>query len=184
MKSLKHSPRGMVLVIAMIVVVLITLLVAGAISFTGTERAAAEVQTQEDTMSACALAARNLFVSRMRPITPSSVEFVRMNDDINGVRITTSHFTGSAKNAVPSGSLPGAEIISVENINKTRAGALADRTQIMAIDNTPGRTALSETYRITALCREVSDAGTDDPSDPARRADPEREIEFLVKVGL
>ncbi|EAU69091.1 hypothetical protein STIAU_8637 [Stigmatella aurantiaca DW4/3-1] len=126
-------------------------------------------------MSTCALAARNLFVSRMRPITPSSVEFVRMDDEVNGVRISTSHFTGSARNAVPDGGVPGTEIISVENINKTRAGALADRTQIMGIDNTPGRTALSETYRITALCREASDAGV---------TDPEREIEFLVKVGL
>nr|AYM52275.1 hypothetical protein [Stigmatella aurantiaca Sg a15] len=180
MKSSTHSSRGMVLVIAMIVVVLITLLVAGAISFTGTERAAAEVQTQADTMSACAVAARNLFISRMRPLAPSSVEFVRMDDEINGVRISTAHFTGSALNAAPDAGIPGAEILSVENLNKTRAGALTDRSQIMSIDNTPGRPSLQEVYRVTALCRESSDGGVTD----AGTLSPEREIEFLVKVGL
>jgi Tfp pilus assembly protein PilX len=182
MKPFSHSPRGMVLVIAMIVVVLITLLVAGAISFTGTERAAAEVQTQADTMSTCAVAARNLFVSRMRPLAPASVEFVRIDDEIidnkdagTGMRISTAHFTGSAANAVTDAGTPGTEILAVENINKTRAGALSDRTQIMGIDNAPGRTAYSETYRITALCSELVDAG---------ESGAQREIEFLVKVGL
>lgn len=185
MKSFSHSPRGMVLVIAMIVVVLITLLVAGAISFTGTERAAAEVQTQADNMSTCAVAARNLFVSRMRPLAPASVEFVSMDDEIiynkddnTGIRISTAHFSGSATHAVSDAGtpgVPGTEILAVENINKTRAGALADRTQIMGIDNAPGRTAYSETYRITALCSELLDAG---------EVGAQREIEFLVKVGL
>jgi hypothetical protein len=178
MKPFSHSPRGMVLVIAMIVVVLITLLVAGAISFTGTERAAADVQTQADNMSTCAVAARNLFVSRMRPVAPASVEFVSMDDEINGMHISTRHFTGSATHAVPTDAgVDGTEILSVENVNKTRAGAVVDRSRVMGIDNNPGRTALGETYRITALCRDITGAD-------AGETVPEREIEFLVRVGL
>src|SRR5689334_16258262 len=58
--------RGFSLLMAMIVIVLMTLLVVGAISFTGTERAAAVQQTRAETLSACTQAARNLFLSKVR----------------------------------------------------------------------------------------------------------------------
>lgn len=168
MRTHTTAPRGMALVMAMIVVVLITLLVAGAISFTGTERAAAEIQTQEDTMSSCVLAARNLFLSRMRPVSAESIEFIQINENITDtMAITTAHFTGTATQLDG-----GINIVSVDNLNK---GAGADRGTINSIDNTPGNPSFTHTYRVTALCRD-----SDDPN----QIGTEREVEFLVKVGL
>ena len=105
MRRFTPNPRGMALVMAMIVVVLITLLVAGAISFTGTERAASEVQTQEDAMSSCVQAARNLFLSKLNTIDkdmPKRIVIeaelpVRVNDDpapntVHTTKLRTGHF--------------------------------------------------------------------------------------------
>ena len=79
------TPRGMAPAMAMIVVVLITLLVAGAISFTGTERAASEIQAEEDSMSSCVQAARNLFISRMNMLDAAGPSKIQFHEDLRGV---------------------------------------------------------------------------------------------------
>jgi type II secretory pathway pseudopilin PulG len=156
--SMKNpTPRGMALVMAMIVVVLITLLVAGAISFTGTERAASEIQAQEDTMSSCVQAARNLFISRMNMLDAAGPTRIVFNEDLRGVRLTTGHF--SRLNQVSATDVSGA----MKDPNK----------DVQDITNTNTNKPTTKFYTVTAVCRETDDITS-----------PEREIEFMVRVGL
>lgn len=171
MRFLPSNSRGMALVMAMIVVVLITMLVAGAISFTGTERGAAQLQERGDQMSSCMLAARNLFISRMRTIPAESVLGVSFDEaltrDENGIPETTvasRHFTGTP-------TAPGlATLTAVTDATTTLQDPLIN---VNTIDNVPGNRQGTKFYAITAVCRETADPGS-----------PEREIEFLVRVGL
>jgi type II secretory pathway pseudopilin PulG len=172
MRSITPNPRGMALIMAMIVVVLITMLVAGAISFTGTELAAAEVQTQESSMSACIQAARNLFLSKLKRVMQEEqvneggniVRYLPINfdDDFRGTQLKTGHMGG------------------LTGLSARRAGALTDQLKSVGLDNnTTKKSGGAQFYTVTAVCRDTR--GFDDPTDP--RA-PEREIEFMVRVGL
>ena len=160
--SAASSPRGMALVMALLVVVLVTLLVAGALSFTGTERNAAVLQTREDSMSACTQAARNLFLARLRVLTPGSAGQVQLNDAYGGTGIIRAgHFSGST--ASPT-------LTHVERLPANAVGA--SRGTARDISNTLGDAAEGAAwYSITALCQEYPGG-------------PEREVEFVVRVGL
>jgi hypothetical protein len=156
----------MALVMAMIVVVLITMLVAGAISFTGTERGAAQIQAQEDQMSSCIQAARNLFLSRMRMIPATSVELVSFNENLSldenlvpQSNVATRHFTGSP--------------VTLKAVTDATSTVQDPNVNVEGIDQKPGNPQNTKFYAITAVCKETNDPGS-----------PEREIEFLVRVGL
>jgi type II secretory pathway component PulK len=154
----------MALIMAMIVVVLITMLVAGAISFTGTERAAAEVQTQEAAMSACTQAARNLFLSKLKRI--SAQDIVQ-----NGVDFMDLQFAEILQDQreLRTGHLGG-----VRGLSARRAGALDDKMKkIGNISNTTQKSSETKFYIVTVVC-----------SDPTIAGGPEREIEFMVRTGL
>ncbi|HLK99465.1 MAG TPA: hypothetical protein VK539_02730 [Myxococcaceae bacterium] len=170
MKLPVPNSRGMALVMAMIVVVLITMLVAGAISFTGTERGAADLQARSDQMSSCMQAARNLFVSRMRTIPATSVELVDFDETLTvdevGTRessVATRHFTGT----------PSTAGVTLKAVNDATNSVQDSTVNVESIDQKPGNPQNTKFYAITALCRETNDPGS-----------PEREIEFLVRVGL
>jgi hypothetical protein len=159
------NPRGMALVMAMIVVVLITLLVAGAISFTGTERAASEVQTQEDMMSACAQAARNLFVSKLNSIDVKQPLSIQINEDLPNKFGDQTHLVGLRTGHL--GQLVSYGAVDVSDKMKD------PNRNVVDISNGDTNTQKTKFYTVTAVCRE-----TEDPSSP------EREIEFMVRVGL
>nr|AYM52687.1 hypothetical protein [Aggregicoccus edonensis] len=153
-----HSPRGMALLMAMLVIVLITLLVAGAISFTGTERAAAQLQTSEDAMSACTQAARNLFIARLRVLLGNAerIKFDQLlNDD--GRRVYSGHYDK-------------VDVLSATWVNPNSMGQ--SRSGAIDMSNKVGTAALvAGYYRVTAVCEE-------------RANGPKREVEFVVRVGL
>lgn len=165
MNSVTPNARGMALIMAMIVVVLITMLVAGAISFTGTELAAAEVQTQEASMSACVQAARNLFISRLQlkpsatPCAPGSTENclnIIFDEDLRGTQLTTGHLGDLA------------------SISARPAGALKDPMAGQEDDSMKtGESSGPSFYIVTAVCRDNLAPGT-----------PEREIEFMVRTDI
>ena len=159
--SASPAPRGMALVMALLVVVLVTLLVAGALSFTGTERNAAALQTREDSLSACTQAARNLFLARLRVLTPGSAGQVHLDDAYGQGFIRAGHFTGST--ASPT-------LTHVERLPANAVGA--SRAAARDISNTLGDAAEGAYwYSVTALCQEYPGG-------------PEREVEFVVRVGL
>jgi len=158
MRTPSPTPRGMALIMAMVVVVLVTLLVAGAISFTGTELAASQVQSQEDVMSSCVQAARNLFLSKLNLLDPAGPANIQFDETLGDINVRTGH-------------LGGVMIASAEDVSDKMKDPYSGVEDISNRD-----TALKKTryYFITAVCREKAD----DPSSP------EREIEFMVRVGL
>jgi type II secretory pathway pseudopilin PulG len=148
----------MALVMAMIVIVLITMLVAGAITFTGTERGAAMLQTNEDAMSACTQAARNLFIARLR-VLRGNAESIAFDQPLNneGRRIYTGHFDNI--------NVTSANYVDPSAMGQSAGGAI-DMT------NKVGTAAqVAAYYRVTALCEEFAGG-------------PRREVEFVVRVGL
>ncbi|MFL5346793.1 MAG: hypothetical protein ACJ8AT_18585 [Hyalangium sp.] len=178
MRRTTPNPRGMALVMAMIVVVLITLLVAGAISFTGTERSASEVQSQQDVMSSCIQAARNLFLSKvqmtMLPVvdpsaaTSAKVLPISFSQDLNG-------FSEKLNGAQVSPSLRTGHLGELQSWSAKKVTTLDD-PMAQVNDNTmvTGESHVPAFYIVTAVCRE-------DTADPASA---EREIEFMVRVGF
>ena len=156
----------MALVMSLLVVVLATLLVVGAITFTGTERNASVLQTREDSLSACTQAARNLFLARLRVLTPGTVDQVRLAEAYGQGLIISGHYTGTA--AAPA---PGAPTLThVERLPANAVGA--SRGAARDISNTLGDAAEGAYwYSVTALCQEYPGG-------------PEREVEFVIRVGL
>ena len=162
MRTRSSAPRGMALVMALIVVVLITLLVGGAITFTGTERQAAVLQTRDDALSACTQAARNLFLARLRVLTPGSAPQVQLAEAHGEGLIRSGHFT-TAPGTTPT-------LTHVERLPANAVGA--SRGAARDISNTLGDAAEGAAwYSVTALCQEYPGG-------------PEREVEFVVRVGL
>jgi cytoskeletal protein RodZ len=165
MRFVPSYSRGSALIMSMIVVVLITVLVAGAISFTGTERSASQLQAQADQMSACVQAARNLFLSRMRMLPATSAETVSFDEVLNGESsVATAHFTGAPTNPA---------LATLTAVTDTTSTVQDPTVNVEGIDQKPGNPQGTRFYAITALCREAPEPGS-----------PEREIEFLVRVGL
>jgi hypothetical protein len=190
MRSITPAPRGMALIMAMIVVVLITMLVAGAISFTGTEVAASQVQSQEAAMSACIQAARNLFISRLQ-LKP---DLVPCNTPLGG---------GGAPVPPPPPPPPGGEeqclfvdfddtFLSAEHpgqghrlttghlgtlhrLSGKLSGTLNDRSREQGEDSqqTGDQSSGPKFFIVTAVCSDNTVAGA-----------PEREIEFMVRTDL
>jgi hypothetical protein len=148
----------MALVMAMIVVVLVTLLVAGAISFTGTELAASRIQTQEDRMSACMQAARNLFIAKLNLLDPQGPTKIKFEENLGEMIVRTGHL--------------GSVDEEVSAIDVTKKMEDPDN-QVQDISNRDTYKKKSGYFYVTVVCRE------DDEADS-----PEREIEFMVRVGL
>ena len=154
------APRGMALIMALLVVVLVTLMVSGALAFTGSERNASVLQTRDDTLSACTQAARNLFLARLRVLTPGATGQVQMDDALGQGVIRAGHFSGTT----------APTLTHVERMPANAVGA--SRGAARDISNMLGDAAEGASwYAITALCQEYPGG-------------PEREIEFVVRVGL
>jgi hypothetical protein len=170
----------MALIMAMIVVVLVTMLVAGAISFTGTELAASEVQSQESAMSACIQAARNLFLSRLQlkpdavpcdPLVPSGDECLDIS--FNDTFLSAEHLSPEHPNRghlLTTGHLGG-----LNRLSARQSGALNDPMKKQGDDSeiTGKRGRGPAFYVVTAVCRDDTAPGA-----------PEREIEFMVRTDL
>jgi hypothetical protein len=182
MRSITPTPRGMALVMAMIVIVLITMLVAGAISFTGTELAASEVQSQEAGMSACIQAARNLFLSRLQ-LKPDAVPCPNgppgqdcLNISFNESFLDPAHPADPARgHQLTTGHLGEVNILSAR-----QSGAFNDPMKKQGDDSfiTGKRSRGPAFYVVTAVCRDNS------APDIPGQAKPQREIEFMVRTDL
>lgn len=172
---LTHVPqRGMALVMAMIVIVLVTLLVAGAITFTGTERAAAMIQSDEDAMSSCTQAARNLFLARVRVLLGNADSFTIDPTPIgnDGRNIYGGHL--------------GRDPLDPKKVNIVKAQKVAlnavgeGRSTASSIENRDGYAAQSANYYlVTAVCQQSAA-----PTDGTSPLPAQREVEFVVRVGL
>src|SRR5688500_17950680 len=93
--NMQRLQRGVSLVMAMVVVVTLTMLVAGALSFTGAERMASGAQVRGEVLSGCAQAARNLFLSHVRSFESGSVKNIDFKAGFGGFNLASSHYASS-----------------------------------------------------------------------------------------
>jgi hypothetical protein len=151
---------------AMIVIALMTFMVVGAISFTGSERTASVLQTRAEAISACTMAARNLFLSRVRVLQGNIAE-VTLDagypvDSANFMRVQSRHYTGASTTLKQVTRLPDATMGGSRRIARD-------------LSNTVGSpSVLAGYYSVIALCHDPDDTG----------GGPEQEVEFVVRVGL
>jgi len=152
------ASRGFSLLVAMVVVVLMTLLVVGAIAFTGSERSAAVTHTRAERLEGCTQAARDVFLSRVR-VLQSNVQQVVLDTPMgSSMRVQTRHYDGTVA------------LGTVTRVPDNKvAGASA---HVQDISNRPGSGSglLAGYYQVTAVCKDT--------------LGPEREIEFVARVGL
>jgi type II secretory pathway pseudopilin PulG len=179
-----RAERGFALVVALLALAVMGVIVAGAIVFTGTERSAAVLQTKDEQLSACAQAAKNMFLSRIRVLqgNTGSVGLDEVFKDYNGERrLRSGHYTPPDPLAPPN-----PEIVDVEVVEGVNAGAgaggdgdVSNRIPYRgSLGSDPGGGAggavgsvRATAYRVSVLCQQGAGG-------------PERELEFVVQVGI
>lgn len=169
---LRPRERGFSLLMAMLVVVVSTLLVVGAIAFTGTERTTAVVHTRGELASSCAHAARNLFISKIRVLRGNTGsitvdEFVTLPSG-EQLRIETGHYQGLAgEDGTPQVELNAVSEVSGDRVKGADVG-LRQGTNVITGAGSGGLAGAY--YNVVATCEDT--------------AGRKREVEFLVKVGI
>ena len=165
----RNAARGFMLVVAMIILLVATLLVVGAIAFTGSERSAAASQFNSEVLSACTDAAKSLFISRVN-ILRGNVADVALDGGIHlgdggpneGLDVRRGHFDNAGPVAVSLG--------DVRRLPDNQIGAAGSNVQ--EDTNSVGQSPLLlGYYNITALCAD-------------RATGMQQEIEFVVRLGL
>lgn len=158
--------RGSALLIALIALVVLSVLVLGAIEFTGRNQAAAVAKGRGDRMEACAETARRYLLSRLRafdanvPVQTLTLEEKLLDDTSPALRTTlrTGHYGDATKQ--PTVALLPANAIS-GSIKQVRDLA----------NSAPQSTTLGGSYyRVVMTCRESSGR--------------EVETEFVFRFGL
>ena len=108
-------------------------------------------------MSSCVQAARNLFISRMNMLDAAGPSRIVFNEDLRGTRLRTGHFARLAE-------------VSATDVS----GSMKDPNRdVQDISNTNTNKPTTKFYTVTAVCKETDE-----------ETSPEREIEFMVRVGL
>jgi hypothetical protein len=165
---MRAQERGFMLVVAMIVLLVATLLVVGALAFTGSEKGAAVNQLRGEVLSSCTQAARNMFLSRVS-VLRGNVGSVVMDAGIDlgpypgeKVQVRTGHFDGSGTS--------GVQLIDVVRLkDQDIAGSTLD---VQDLSNRLGdNPLLAGFYDITVLCKDTETGA-------------QQEVEFVVRLGL
>ncbi|HYX90579.1 MAG TPA: hypothetical protein VE782_03405 [Myxococcaceae bacterium] len=164
----RSAERGFMLIVAMIILLVATLLVVGAIAFTGSERSAAANQVNSGVLSACTDAAKNLFLSRVN-VLRGNVADVVLDKEIalgdggtrDSVNVKRGHFDDSDA---------GVTISDVRRIAENQIGAAGSTVQEDS-NNVGQSPLLLGYYNITALCTD-------------RSTGMQQEVEFVVRLGL
>lgn len=181
------------MLMAMLIVVVATMMVIGAISFTGNERAAASSYERRAAMSACVQAARNLFLSRTRVFNAGGAGAYsldskrtdynaarRLNEDMRvsktdataKLNISSRHYSGTNPTTGTGNvvySVSEAPEGSFPPETSTGTGGI---TNILGGRGQRARQAFKGTYYvISAVCQDSAGG-------------PEQEVEFTVRLGL
>jgi hypothetical protein len=158
--------RGSALLFTLIALIVLTLLVLGAIEFTGRNREGAVAKGRGDRLEACAETARRYLLSRLRvfdakvPVQQLVLDEVLLDEvkTSERTRIRTGHYGGASAEAV---------------VARLPAGAVGDSIrQVRDVANTlPDSTTLGGSYyRVVMTCQEPGGH--------------EVETEFVFRFGL
>lgn len=159
--------RGFTMIVAMLVLLVGTLLVVGAIAFTGAERQAASTQMKADMLNACIHSARNMFISRMNVLrgniggTPLDAGIVLGDGTTNeGFLVQGGHFQERVNT----------ELRAVEKVHVSTVGS-AD-TNVQDLSNRADESNITRGhYNITATCTDIGTGA-------------QQEIEFQIAAGI
>lgn len=161
--------RGASLLTTLIVVGVLTLLVAGAVAFTGQERISASQYVRREVLAACVQSARNLTVSKLRASFAQG-----MNTDIKGEVDTGDFIMRTGHIDAPAGGGPGVS----EEGNGSRGGMvsvnMANRVWGGAPNGEPGAgTGFGQlrVYRVVAHCTD-------------KMTQAQSEVEFQVRLAF
>lgn len=162
--------KGFTLIVAMLVLLVATLLVVGAIAFTGSESAAAASTFSAEKLSACTEAARNMYLARVQNVFAPGLDAVEFDNTVplgpnEGLRVRggpreKGHFTVVTN-------INGAGVIQSGQNNEQNV----QTTDVFDESNQAGdRFGAAGYYRLNATCRDQSTGA-------------EQEIEFYVRLG-
>jgi hypothetical protein len=165
----RPAERGFMLIVAMIILLVATLLVVGAIAFTGSERTAASNQLKSEVLSACTHAARNMFLSRVNllqgnvadAVLDASIQLGDGGDPHEGLSVRRGHFDDSHL---------AVDIGEVKRLPENLVGAAGSNVQEESNDLGQNPVLLGY-YNITAVCTDL-------------QTGMQQEIEFVVRLGL
>lgn len=167
--SRRSEERGFTMIVAMMVLLVATLLVVGAIAFTGAERQASSTQMKADMLNACAQSARNMFISRVNVLRGNiGAEPLMLDAGVvlgdgttnEGFLVRGGHFGQSVR----------ADLREVEKVDPNKMGS-AERN-VQDLSNRLGTTAITRGhYNITATCTDVGTGA-------------QQEIEFQIAAGI
>lgn len=155
--------RGFSLLTVLVVLMVMLLLVAGALSFTGQEVAGAAQHVRRETMSACATAARNYIMSQIRTGAQGRAvnQFIAGELDLGEFVVRTGHMDDTPG---PTGPPPA---VSPCPLNAS-GGAMMDLTNTtLGFGGALGR----QCFRIVATCIDT-------------QTNSAREVEFQVTIAL
>ena len=169
MKQTPNAERGFSLIVAMMVVVLLTLLVVGAIAFTGSERSASIQRTRAEGLSSCAEAARSLFLARVR-VLKGEVPTTALDGGLGpDMHIYGGHYTQADGGSV---SVSSVEVVPANEMSSSVKGARDLSNWVGPVSGAGKGGGLYATYyRVSAVCDEKSGG-------------PQQEVEFVMRVGL
>lgn len=157
MSRLSPRSRGVSLLVVMVVIVLLTLLVAGALVFTGREHSAAVVQARGAKLTACIQAAKNMFLSRVQSLSTVGSTVIPADTALGNMLVASRHYDSVA--------IEKAEPVALSSFGTAQSSV----TDLSNFSGTPQRGA--KAYRVVATCTD-------------HVGGPEHEVEFVVQMGF
>jgi hypothetical protein len=124
-------------------------------------------------MSACVQAARNLFLSKLRRVMKDE-QVTEGTDTVNYLPINFNEDLRNIEDPTRTTELRTGHLGGLAGLSARRAETMTDQMRAQGDDTDRGkRNSTAAFYTVTAVCRDTSIAGG-----------PEREIEFMVRVGI
>ena len=160
---MRTRERGFSLLTAMVVVVVLTILVAAAITFTGKEVSSSLQHKQREAMASCAIAARNLVLSQLECGAQGRVKQVTSSIDTGDFLVRVGHLDDPD----PMGPVEVSEMMC--DSTQTGGGGMMDLTNTTI--GAGGTGGLEQCYRVVTHCV--------DETSGARN-----EVEFMVRIAL
>ena len=169
MKRTPNAERGFSLIVAMLVVVVLTLLVVGAIAFTGSESRASIQRTRAEGLSSCADAARAMFLARVRVLkgeVPTSALDGGLGPDMH---VYGGHYLESDGGSID---VNDVQVVPANELSSS-SRSVRDLSNWVGTPsgNGNGGGLYATYYRVTAVCNE-------------KTGGPQQEVEFVMRVGL
>lgn len=158
--------RGVSMIASMIVIGVLVVLVAAAITFTGQERQSAAQHLRREALNGCVQAARNVVVSQLRGGAAGSaldLANIRGEAETGQYRMRTGHLGDETV-----GGGPGVTTCANESDNS--AWAAMDLTNTVVDPNAP-RAGAGRCYSIVASCEDVETRAS-------------REVEFQLRIAF